>query len=127
VRTAYTTDQSAIREMFKALRKRGLFARMNFQCCQSCGWAAAHNAIKPKHRGVVFYHGQDAEALEGGELCGDLYLAFGGREDDVEDGYRSLEVGAIVMAEANKRGIAVKWDGTENTRIALVPQEERAA
>jgi hypothetical protein len=60
-----------VRKAFVALRKRGFFARMNFWCCQTCGWAAV-----PEGRdNVVFYHAQDKETMN---KHGVLWLAWSG-------------------------------------------------
>jgi hypothetical protein len=50
-----------LNEAFKDLRKSGYFARQNFQCCQSCAWAAIPEEKEEK---VVFYHQQDAARKE---------------------------------------------------------------
>ena len=63
-----------INNAFKELRKRGYFARQNFMCCQTCGWAGVPDNKADK---AVFYHAQDKEHLE---KTGKLYLAWAGDE-----------------------------------------------
>jgi hypothetical protein len=41
---------------FAELRKNGYFAKQNFLCCQSCGWAALSDE---EAKNAVFYHNQD--------------------------------------------------------------------
>lgn len=55
---------------FKELRKLGYYAKQNFQCCQTCGWAA----VPEDKDKVVFYNAQGLECLmDTGECC--LYWA----------------------------------------------------
>jgi hypothetical protein len=46
---------------FAELRKNGYFAKQNFLCCQSCGWAELSEKEAEK---VVFYHNQDYRDLK---------------------------------------------------------------
>lgn len=54
-----------IRHAFCSMRKERLFARQNYRCCQSCGWAAASRELEEQRtkgmaiEGVCFYHQQD--------------------------------------------------------------------
>ena len=73
-------DRAALRAAFQDLRRRGYFARMNWLCCQTCGWAA----IPPERTNkAVFYHRQDAASLE---EAGGTYVAWSG------DGAEIVEV-----------------------------------
>ena len=85
---------------FKALRKAGYFARQNFMCCQSCGWAAV-----PEHKAekVVFYHNQDAAYMKKGK---DFCLAWTG------DGHEICKI-------LTENGIEVEWNGSEAQRITV--------
>ncbi len=85
---------------FKSLRKGGYFARQNFMCCQSCGWASVPEGKEAK---VVFYHRQDAECLKAGRP---LYLAWSG------DGNQ-------ICTTLREHGMEVEWDGTSGTRICV--------
>lgn len=93
---------------FRALRKRGYFARQNFWCCQTCGCAA----VPEEHaESYVFYHQQDAEGLK---RDGGTMLAWGG------DGYEIVKT----FLEA---GLTTKWDGSKNTRIWVSAKEHSDA
>jgi hypothetical protein len=90
--------KSALTEAFKKLRRYGYFARQNFTCCQSCGWAEVPDA---KSERAVFYHRQDTEGMLRGRGC---MLAWSGDGEEI-------------VAVLREVGIEVEWDGTANTRI----------
>jgi len=54
------TTKEKITKAFKEIRKNGYFARQNFLCCQSCGWASIPEQKVEK---AVFYHRQDNESF----------------------------------------------------------------
>jgi|688.fasta_scaffold869179_2 hypothetical protein len=85
---------------FKHLRKKGYFARMNFQCCQSCGWAAVAEQQADK---AVFYHAQDHESFKEGE---DLFLAWSGNAYEI--------IGIL-----HRRGLICEWNGRKDSRILI--------
>jgi len=85
---------------FKDLRKKGYFARQNFTCCQSCGWAEVPEEYSNK---AVFYHAQDKESMK---RNGDLYLAWSGN-------------GREIVEIFEKNGFFVDWNGENNTRILV--------
>lgn len=93
---------------FEALRRRGYFARHNWQCCQSCGCAALPEGTEF----YVFYHRQDAARLRDSSHPG-VMLAWGGDGEEIRKAF--LEVGC-----------AVTWDGAERTRIYVseLPAEQ---
>ena len=85
---------------FKALRKAGYFARQNFLCCQTCGWAAVPEGKGEK---VVFYHNQDNQRkVQGRDFC----LAWAG------DGNEIVRI-------LNENKIQTEWDGTNSQRITV--------
>lgn len=85
---------------FEELKDLGYFAKQNFACCQSCGWAAMSNEEAQK---AVFYHGQDKDDLVSKGYC---YLAWSG-------------VGEEIVSVFNKHDIKTEWDGTTNNRIKI--------
>lgn len=92
--------KTKITEAFKDLRKLGYFARQNYKCCQTCGWAAI-----PEDKGekAVFYHSQDnTQLLE----TGSTHLAWAGDGDEI-------------CRVLNKHDIATIWNGSDATRIEI--------
>ena len=85
---------------FAELRKNGYFAKQNYFCCQSCGWASMS---EKESENAVFYHNQDYQSFKKGE---DLYLAWSGD-------------GNFITKTLTKFGMIVEWDGTPNTRIVV--------
>lgn len=85
---------------FRALRKKGYFARQDFWCCQNCGWAAMTDEQAQK---AVFYHRQDTQRLREDGTC---YLAWSGDGNEIVQTLRD-------------NGITVDWDGTDDTRIKI--------
>ena len=85
---------------FKELRNRGYFAKQNFMCCQSCGWAEISEA---EAENAVFYHAQDHADYKRGD---DLYLSWSGNGHEI---VRVLE----------SFGVAVDWNGSDSTRIIV--------
>lgn len=91
-------------EAFAELQGAGFFAMPDWQCCQTCGWAAA-----PDNANAVFWHEQDAEAFDedGCIKAGDcVHLAWRGD-------------GARIVVALERAGCVVDWDGEERTRIAV--------
>ena len=93
-------SQSRLSMAFKDLRKHRYFARQNFMCCQSCGWAAVPDGKEDK---VVFFHNQDNEQRRNGEP---LYLAWSGDGNLISDVLRD-------------HGMKVDWNGENSTRICI--------
>lgn len=100
------TTKARLNTAFRCLRKAGYFAKQNHTCCQSCGWAEMTDEQGKK---AVFYHAQDAEALDelGNIKPNDkLYLAWSG------DGSEIVKI--LISA-----GLVIDWDGTSDNRIAV--------
>jgi hypothetical protein len=87
----------------------------------SCGWAA----VPEGQEKVVFYHDQDQFAFceEPGGDCGDnnrgnlvhpLYIAWSGDAKEIIDCL-------------SQQGLETEWDGTPETRIAILPPGGREA
>jgi hypothetical protein len=104
------TDER-INVAFRNLRKRGYFARQNFWCCQTCAWYAIGEDHPDKVDRAVFYHQQDAATLK---RDGGTMLAWSG------DGHE-------IVKTCLEAGLAVEWDGTENTRIFIGTQSPAGA
>lgn len=115
-----------VRDAFKALRKEGFVARMNYSCCGSCGWAQVEQDYSfltgVAEPNVVFYHRQDADCFDKkGNLVtykhwnvenelvnktASLYLAWSGD-------------GAMIVDALETEGLEVDWNGNDNRRIAV--------
>lgn len=89
-----------ISNAFRELRRLGYFARQNFMCCQTCGWAEVPEDKADK---AVFYHHQDKERLD---REGKLYLNWSGD-------------GNLIKSVFEKCGLKVEWNGTDSTRIKV--------
>lgn len=110
--------QPNLKAAFQQLRKQGLFARMNFKCCQSCGCAA----IPKDKEAYCFFHLQDNDNRVAGKP---FYLAFGWNHDEAEYGDERTDdkvraIGWQIMAALAANNVGAEWDGSPNTRIRVV-------
>ena len=117
------TDRARVRDLFAALRREGYFARMNFECCQSCAWAeAAHKleavAERGEDKGIVFFDRQDAaDAFSPYDnLHQPLYLAYGSLQDSEE---LAREVAETVIRLAPDFDLEARWDGDTASCVLL--------
>lgn len=118
-----------LRRAFAGLRRRGFFARLSWQCCQSCGNAALPEQYNGRRDySVAFCHRQD---MEHAREDGAIYVAFGARVnssampvEEREQQEREREVGRAIVEEAARAGLYVEWDGRECTRpyLSLLPE-----
>jgi hypothetical protein len=93
--------KSNLTKAFAALRKAGYFAKQNFWCCQTCGWAAVPDEQAEK---AVFYHNQDNDRKKEGKP---FMLAWSG------DGNQICKI-------LNDNGIKTNWSGDEDNRIEVI-------
>ena len=102
---------------FKELRKNGIYARMNYWDCQSCGWAVIRSDAKKfgykNLQGFAFYHHQDNESLK---KYGELYIAYGSATDDYGD---TVKVGELIKNTLSKHGLNAVWNGDTSERILV--------
>lgn len=113
------TDCDRLDGAFEHLQERGIIARQNYWCCQTCGTSAIHGEMDAAARdgapvrGYVYYHEQDTErAAEGGGLM----LAFGSVQDS--DAARIAIAHEIVQA-LRSAGLEPEWDGDIARRIGV--------
>ncbi|MGV8038754.1 MAG: hypothetical protein AB2L07_01255 [Thermoanaerobaculaceae bacterium] len=110
------TDCDRLDTAFRLMEERGVVARQNFACCQTCGHAEIGDEISKtqalrKVVGYTFYHMQDTDrAAEGGGL----YLAYGSLADTKE---HALAVGNTVVACLREAGLQPIWDNDAAKRI----------
>ncbi len=113
---------------FKEMRKKGLVARQNYLCCQTCaGYGITTDTAKrikegkvkkEDVKGCVFYHHQDTEGLRKHHS---LYLAYGPMDSE-ESGLIGLEetqVGAIVCECLKNNELEYEWNGSGHQRILV--------
>ncbi|MCA9675484.1 MAG: hypothetical protein KC464_10650 [Myxococcales bacterium] len=121
------TDCDRLDAAFDELNERGILARHRWWCCQNCGHAtmgAERDTIVADGgmaRGYAFYHVQDTEAVADG---GPLFLAFGAFDgDDAADKTIAQETVDVLAAH----DLAVRWDGSTSSRIAVPLRWQRRA
>lgn len=105
---------------FRALRRRGIFARRNFLCCQGCGCSDIairyeDKEFSDKHRAWLFYHQQDESNLGKGFT----YITWGHRDDDAAEETLSA-LATEICGILNKFGLNTEHDGTSSQRIKIV-------
>ena len=110
---------------FKQLRKSGIYTRMNFWDCQSCGYAAMDGELKKeaekgrKYTGCAFYHNQDNDMFK---ETGELMIAF----SDVDENFDSTgeekqrAVGEKISDILRQNGLKAEWDGETSHRIKVM-------
>lgn len=114
------TDCDRLDRAFALLEARGIFARQNFEDCQTCGMAEMERLIEAaraagrKVEGYVYYHEQDLEKVVAN---GNLWLAYGAADNRRES---SLAVARSVVATLAAQGLKTRWSGTTAERIAVV-------
>jgi hypothetical protein len=118
-RPVLTSDNmNALRDAFKALRKAGYNARMNFSCCGSCGWYELGQSKKGADK-VVFYHRQGAERLE---QTGRTHLQWSGDATEIVSILRHNGVPVAEVPENDMKAIEIDF-----TLIAKRKEEEETA
>jgi hypothetical protein len=123
-------DATRLNDLFRSLRKRGLFARQSFWCCRNCAGTDLGDRLdklivagKPVWKGCVFYTKQDRDDLK---QDGTVYLAFGRVEhwkgkdipSDVTP-LTTLEVGEIVVDALREANMYFEWNGRAEQRILV--------
>ena len=113
------TDCDRLDAAFAALEAEGVIARQNFTCCMSCGSTEIWDEMRVAHEegapveGYTFYHVQDTESAVEGH---GIYLAYGACE---EGEAAALAVADRIVAELRANGLAPRWDGRWDQRIAV--------
>ncbi|WP_125776975.1 DUF6891 domain-containing protein [Antribacter gilvus] len=131
-------DFARLAAAFEELERKGVVARMNFTCCQTCGHAeileevpaavvdAGGGAAAPGGAAgpwaYTFFHQQDADDL--GDAGSRLHLAFGAF-GDVAVVEKEVAAGREVVDTLARHGFDVDWDGTNRQRPAVAIREWR--
>ncbi|MEV7395535.1 hypothetical protein [Aeromicrobium sp. NPDC092404] len=135
-------DYARLSAAFEDLSGRGIVARMNFTCCQSCGHAEiVDEKTTGEERGYVFFHQQDSERLADRPAV--LFLAYGSfsalgdftaeRSPDLwaladggdQEARRQIVLGSeeVVAGEVvealRRQGVQVQWVPGQGQRIAV--------
>lgn len=118
------THREALKQAFKAIRKHGIAARMNFSCCSSCG----HYDLGQKSDRFVFWNRQseDSFRVEGrgwsrykseidNNLHDELNLQWEGSDADA----------CLMVTTLQKFGLDVFWRGDEGGCIQIKPTPVR--
>ena len=101
--------QTKLEKAFAKMEERGIIARQNWFCCQTCGVDAMRGLLKaaPSKVGYCFYHAQDAEDLKRSD--GMMHLAFGG----------VCATGQTICICLEQAGIEYEWGGDSGSRIGI--------
>jgi hypothetical protein len=117
-----------IKTAFKHLRKVGVVARMNYTCCQSCGWAQLESDYPDMKDDdtVVFYHSQDNEAFDKkGNLLVTSYWDGGELKEHTHKlCLRWNGDGALIRGALQSQGLLVEWNESPNQAIQVVGVRE---
>jgi hypothetical protein len=114
------TDCDRLDQVFEALNREGVVSLHDAGYTQSEGYDLVRKEMDEVDDfddvlGYCFYHGQDVErAVDGGGL----YLAYGPPEPHQEESV-GPEVGKMIVAELERGGFQVEWDGSYSTRIHI--------
>lgn len=84
-------ERAKVRSAFGKLRRKGYFARMNYECCSSCAWASIP---EDKTEKVIFYNQQSEDVWKDGKIMGMLYLQWAGDKGEIAEVFQ--ECGLIV-------------------------------
>lgn len=110
------TDCDKLDVAFAAMEKRGLVARQNFTCCNTCGLAEIWREITAAEEsrevcGYAFYHMQDTEgAVEGGTIC----IKYG-----PTTGTTAEDVGDHICDALEASGLGFGWSGSADDTIEV--------
>lgn len=111
------TEAERVLDALDGLAGRGIVARGDFTCCNTCGVAEIGAEAGEGDRGYVFFHRQDTEAAASG---GGLYLSYG-----TFGGTDPTEIGREVVVALAAAGAPTVWDGSARRRILVSPLEWR--
>ena len=94
--------RAKISAAFRALRKKGWTAKMNFSCCSSCAWSELSEDHNEDDE-IVFFHNQDNDRLK---ETGETWLSWSGD-------------GRVLFDVLNDFELTPIWDGSKDTRFKI--------
>lgn len=119
-----------LRRAFDTLEERGVLARENYWCCQTCAYSAIDEEIAEEVeggaavRGYVLFHSQDTDrAVESGYLL----LRYGGvtNAPETEGPAASKKIGEELVALLRSSDFAPEWSGSPDDVITLPIQWDK--
>ena len=107
----------SLKKAFAEMNLKGITAKENYLCCQSCGVSAImHNDKKEGDYGVCFYHNQDNASKKKKQA---FHLTFGRTINDSTD-EQDVQVGKDICAILRANGCEVEWNESNARRIKVV-------
>lgn len=127
------TDCDRLDAAFEELNRRGIMARHNWTCCNTCGQAEMPDEfmrLDGQFEGVpivgyTFYDFQDVDAAVDG---GDIYLNYGSTEraeDEAAYTKQCIRIAEIISEMLRQHGLTVMWDGTYARKIGVTVKWQR--
>jgi len=124
---AGASSYERLRRAFDQLAQSGVLARENYQCCQTCAYAAVDEEIAEAVdrgeavRGYVLFHSQDTErAVDSGILL----LRYGGSnlDPELQGAAASQTIGEEICAVLKAAEFEPVWSGSpdESIRVPIV-------
>lgn len=127
------SNRARIEAVFADLEKRGIIARADFWCCNSCASSAMLNRelpsyqarVGPEHQpiGYVFFHEQSTDSANQGHSLHLLHGSISEADDaaDTEQVERDQAlVAQIVVEEFREHGFEIDWNGDLGRTIEVV-------
>lgn len=102
-----------IKKVFKELRKIGIYSRMDYKCCQSCGSYSIGDDASKSDFGYAFFHSQDGDDLR---KKGVVHIAYGSLDKERVSAH---EVGMLVASALANEGLEVFWEKDDKKRIQV--------
>jgi len=120
--TMATREQ--VREMFKLLRKDGIVARMNFECCSGCAAYSLASRGETGQLAVYFtrqddYHAFNDGGRKSGVMLRPLHIRYGVINGSAED--KCLEAVRAVLRAADQAGLVAVWNGDLRSTVRILP------
>jgi len=98
-----------VRSAFKALRKEGINAMMNYGCCQECALTSA-----PFMSSTVYFHQEDAKNFPGSGVLFIRFISGDGNKNST----RAL--GDQVQCILEMHGLVVEWSRRPDQPIMVL-------